>query len=420
MLKYYNCPRCADTVKYDLKDGKLHCPSCRAIYEAKDFEVWNAEEKAPTVSREEIEEERRFPMIRMQIAVCNSCGAELAINDVEASSFCPYCGNASIVMDRVEERLAPDYIIPFKITKEEAEKKIRDHMKYGKYVPEEIKHFEIDRMRGIYIPFWLYDIYYGAEVTRKYKDNNDLLGRVKYDHTLSDCIFHRLTVDASRMFNDRSSQRLEPFDMSGLKPFDPVYLSGFYSDRFDVGQAEADDIATDRAREMFFGLDQKDIYTPIDTPDPDQVRTEILNRSYAFLPVWFLTFRHGDQPYTILVNGQTGKLVSAVGIDRKRATQTFLKWSAIFCLIFGVLGSLLIIGIAYLETKAMKARAPLSVTLKSKEEFSMTMALIIIELGAILIFLIKGLYTYSCLRKSIKVSRSRTNNRLANERQDKT
>ena len=48
------------------------------------------------------------------------------------------------------------------------------------------------------------------------------------------------------------------------------------------------------------------------------------------------------------------------------------------------------------------------------------MALLIIELGAILIFLIKGLYTYSCLRKSIKVSRSRTNNRLANERQDKT
>ena len=348
MVKNYNCPRCGSTARYNLRDGKLHCPSCSAIYESEEFNVWKAKEQESEIPREEVEEERRFPMIRMQIAVCNSCGAELAVNDVEASSFCPYCGNASIVMDRVEERLAPDYIIPFKITQEEAEKKIRDHMKYGKYVPEEIKHFEIDRMRGIYIPFWLYDIYYGAEVTRKYKDNNDLLGRVKYDHTLSDCIFHRLTVDASRMFNDRSSQRLEPFDMSGLKPFDPVYLSGFYSDRFDVGQAEADDIATDRAREMFFGLDQKDIYTPIDTPDPDQVRTEILNRSYAFLPVWFLTFRHGDQPYTILVNGQTGKLVSAVGIDRKRATQTFLKWSAIFCLIFGVLGSLLIRGIAYL------------------------------------------------------------------------
>ena len=36
------------------------------------------------------------------------------------------------------------------------------------------------------------------------------------------------------------------------------------------------------------------------------------------MPVWFFTFRHGDKPYTILVNGQTGKVVGTLPWNTKR------------------------------------------------------------------------------------------------------
>ncbi|MBO4477769.1 MAG: hypothetical protein J5757_05515 [Lachnospiraceae bacterium] len=419
MVKNYNCPRCGSTARYNLRDGKLHCPSCIAIYESEEFNVWKAKEQEPEIPREEVEEERRFPMIRMQIAVCNSCGAELAVNDVEASSFCPYCGNASIVMDRVEERLAPDYIIPFKITQEEAEQKIREHMESGQYVPEEIKNFEIEKIRGIYIPFWLYDVYYGAEESLHYTDSSQNFSTRRHDHKISDCIFHRLTVDASRMFDDVSSQRLEPYDMHGLKKFDPVYLSGFYSDRFDVGQEEADEIALERARVLFYGLDVHHLYTSNKPPKADLERKEVLNRAYAFLPVWFLTFRHNDQPYTILVNGQTGKLVSAVVTDHKKAVKSFVKLAPVCMLLFGIISCLLMEGAWTLGTYLYDGK-PVGNNSNVGSGHAFCMYLIIFEVIAMLFILIKAVYRFRCLRKSVKISRSRSNHRLANERQDRT
>ena len=64
----------------------------------------------------------------MHVLQCSACGAELAMNRVETSSFCPYCGNATVATDRLVDYLKPEYIIPFKVTKEEAEQKIREKL----------------------------------------------------------------------------------------------------------------------------------------------------------------------------------------------------------------------------------------------------------------------------------------------------
>ena len=49
-----------------------------------------------------------------------------------------------------------------------------------------------------------------------------------------------------------------------------------------------------------------------------------MNPRYALLPVWFLTFRTDDEPHTILVNGQTGKMVGAVPYVKWKAVTLFL------------------------------------------------------------------------------------------------
>ena len=35
---------------------------------------------------------------------------------------------------------------------------------------------------------------------------------------------------------------------------------------------------------------------------------QIQKETYAMLPAWFMTFRYKENPYTMLVNGQTGKV----------------------------------------------------------------------------------------------------------------
>ena len=41
--------------------------------------------------------------------------------------------------------------------------------------------------------------------------------------------------------------------------------------------------------------------------------------AYAMAPVWILTTRYQDQPYTFMMNGQTGKTVGSLPIDKKKS-----------------------------------------------------------------------------------------------------
>ena len=283
--------------------------------------------------------QRRHATIQMKILHCNACGAELAVNGVEASSFCAYCGQAAVVMDRVEDYLQPDYIMPFRITKEQAEGIIRSRLAQGAFIPEGIKNFEVEKLRGIYIPFWLFDIYYGDDQYWKYKVKRGKSTVTRYAHRLGDCFFHRMTLDASKNFNDDSSQRLEPFNMNDLREFDAAYLTGFYSDRFDVGTDDLTSLAYDRAKELFDENVRKTLHHQNAKLEYSIPLHRIKKKEYALLPVWFLTFRYENMPYTILVNGQTGKMVGAVPFVKKKAGILFGGLAAIFCILFGIIGA---------------------------------------------------------------------------------
>ena len=51
---------------------------------------------------------------------CPSCGAELICDASTAATSCPYCGNPTVVPGQFSGALKPDYVIPFKLSKEDA------------------------------------------------------------------------------------------------------------------------------------------------------------------------------------------------------------------------------------------------------------------------------------------------------------
>ncbi len=351
MLMNYRCPGCGNTMEFSPSDQKLYCVYCGSSYSVEEMNAIydrtvlnenpeNIQQPQNAENMRQIaEEQRSHASIKMQILHCRSCGAELAVNGVETSSFCVYCGQATVVLDRVEDYLQPEYIIPFRITKEKAEAIIRGRISQGGFIPDEIKNFKTERLRGIYIPFWLYDIYYGDNQYWKYTVRRGKSTSTRYTHRIGDCFFKKMTLDASRNLNDDSSQRLEPYNMHDLQSFDPAYLSGFYSDRFDVGTAETDRLAISRAGELF----NESMKETIKYENPVLVSKypvhSIKKREYALLPAWFLTFRYEDTPYTILVNGQTGKMVGAVPYVKKKAVSLLGVLSVLFCLILATIGA---------------------------------------------------------------------------------
>ena len=58
---------------------------------------------------------------------CPSCGAELICDASTAATSCPYCGNPTVVPGQFAGQLKPDFIIPFKYSKEDAVKALKEH-----------------------------------------------------------------------------------------------------------------------------------------------------------------------------------------------------------------------------------------------------------------------------------------------------
>lgn len=276
----------------------------------------------------------RTAYMKMDVYSCTSCGAKLMINNKESASFCAYCGQPTIIFERVSEEMQPDVMIPFSITKEKAVSLIKEKFMSGRFVPAEIKNFEVDKLRGIYIPFWLCSTNNRCEMNLSATRTERRNGK-EYQKPISiyrdlECAYERITVDASRRLNDSISKRLEPYDMSKLVPFDMGYLSGFYADRYDVPADEAVHIAKQRSEKFI----EKRIFDSCEDVSGlrkknETKKTNITDIEYAMLPAWFITFRYKGIIYTVVVNGQTGKVVGNVPINKTKVGMAFAFFAMI-------------------------------------------------------------------------------------------
>lgn len=332
----YKCANCDASLKFNPTIKLLECDNCCSVFRVEDvtpYEDYSEVEEQTSFETQYFDTLEETEMMDCNVYSCTSCGAELSINGVEASTFCAYCGQPTIVFNRVSKQVKPAYIIPFQFVREQAEGAIREKLSKGFFIPKEIRHFEVERLRGIYIPFWLVDMYY--------HDKQVLKGRVKsgknhvtrYFYREGEVEFKNITADASRQLSDETSQRLEPYDISRKKPFDVGYMSGFYADRYDVPKEEATAVAAIRAGELY---DQEIIKTvrassvKVVNSDPD---FKVHKKEYIMLPAWFMTFRYKDEPYTVLVNGQTGKIIGAVPFHKGKVVSLYLFFALLFTVI---------------------------------------------------------------------------------------
>lgn len=323
----YKCPNCNGALEYDPAEDKMKCAHCGNAYFMWELDEDAVEYHENVSSQSEIEEEKKIDFtkertiydepefIECKVYTCSTCGAELSVSDREVSTYCAYCGQPTIVYNRVDKTQKPKYIIPFKITKDEAETAIRDKLKKGFFIPKAVKKFEAERITGIYIPYFLYDITFYQKKFIKHNKTSDLVG--------ADCNFVNVCQDASKSVVDELSYGLEPYDFMEMKEFDPGYLSGFYADRFDLSSRQLTQTVIRKCKQMFddeLGRRCEGTVADLNNAPPEYA---ITNAEYAFLPVWFMTFEYKDRPYTMMVNGQTGKVVGTVPFQKVKVAMTF-------------------------------------------------------------------------------------------------
>lgn len=264
--------------------------------------------------------------------VCKSCGGEIVGDETTGATSCPFCGNPVVMMGQFSGALKPDYVIPFKLDKKAAKEALKKHYQGKRLLPKVFKDANhIDEIKGIYVPFWLFDadanadIRYKATRTSHWSDSD-------YNYTKTDYYsiwrsgslgFSGVPVDGSSKIENDLMESIEPFDFSQAVDFQTAYLAGYLADKYDVDAEQSIVRANERIKtstEQAFQSTVQGYVTVI--PEYSGVRLFNTNAKYALYPVWILNTSWNGKKYTFAMNGQTGKLVGDLPLDKS----ALMKW----------------------------------------------------------------------------------------------
>ncbi len=310
------CPGCGAPIHFKPKLGIFKCDYCEGEYTAeqlKDMEKINKEEVDTT---------------NYVNYNCPDCGAEIITDENTAATFCVYCGNTSIIKNRLSGEFAPSKIIPFKMEKQKAIEAFKRLRKGRPLTPKTFtSENNIEKIQGVYIPFWLYEVDVDgtieATATRVKSWSSGDTHYTKTDYynvvrtgTMS---YHRVPVDGSTRFANDMMNTIEPFDYSKLIDYNHAYLSGFLAEKYDVNKKDAFKDAETRTlnstkEEMLnsmHGYSSKTIRK-------NKLESKEKNVEYALLPVWMVNVKYNNEYYLFAMNGESGKFIGNIPIDKKK------------------------------------------------------------------------------------------------------
>ena len=129
--------------------------------------------------------------------------------------------------------------------------------------------------------------------------------------------FSDIPVDGSKKMDDDLMESIEPFDLSDGVDFSTAYLAGYLADKYDVGLEESIPRANERIRQSACEALRRTV-TGYDMVTPRDIQLRIANGQYkyALYPVWLLNTTWKGEKFTFAMNGQTGKFVGDLPLDK--------------------------------------------------------------------------------------------------------
>lgn len=330
-MKDFKCPNCGGNIEFNSTSQSMKCPYCDSEFDINDLAAYDEEVSSQSGDNMNWDD---VPVTKwtedettgMSVYGCNSCGGEVVMDDNTGMTSCPYCGNPIVVRGRFAGDLKPDYVIPFKLDKKAAISAFEDHLKGKKLLPRAfVGGNHIEEIKGVYVPFWLFDaqvsadLRYRAVKEKRWSDADyDYVEKRYFTVSRSGNVaFEKVPVDGASKIDDTLMESLEPFDYNDAVPFTTAYLSGFMADRYDVDS----ETTAERANERIKNTTESDFYRTVTgynsvNQEHSAISFDEKSVKYALLPVWLLQTNWEGNNYLFAMNGQTGKFVGDLPMDK--------------------------------------------------------------------------------------------------------
>jgi DNA-directed RNA polymerase subunit RPC12/RpoP len=362
----YPCSSCGAELEFQPGTTELVCPYCRGRTAIAAQPVAEIREIDYAATLGELEGKQET--VDKVVLTCDSCHATVEMAPNVTAQSCPFCGSRAVATGTSQKLIKPKAVAPFVIDDRRARDLFAKWLGGLWFAPGKLKRFaQIDtsatglksengsQLKGMYLPYWTYDAqsvtpytgqrgdnYQTLETYTTYQNGKPVKGtrmvtKVRWT-PVSGTVRDRhddVLVAASASLPAQKLKEIGRWDLSGLKPYDDAYLSGFRAESYVVdlksGFGAAQEQMADRIRDTIcadIGGDHQRIssMSPLYSG---------ITFKHILLPVWVSAYRYNGKVYRFLVNGQTG----AVSGER--------PWSA-WKITFAVLAGLAIIGIIVL------------------------------------------------------------------------
>lgn len=374
----YKCKVCGGELQFNPELGKLCCPYCGSEYDMADYEEHTHDhehdhndhhehEQAKTVDIQPEEEFGEFEGrnakeagyvkatddstdIQEDLVVfsCPHCGAELVTDKDTIATKCVFCQTPMVIEKQTSGKFKPQMVIPFEVSKKQIGDLYEEYIKTKPFYPPEYSRANvIEKIKAIYLPFWLFDM--------KMSGYANAQGERTMTHTIGDWIvtdhfvyavdrqgnqaFRKIPVIASSKTPKNAMDSLEPFDYSKLVAYNPGYLSGFLAQRYDLDEHKTGEISSQRASTTYEEALRSTMsgYQALRITRYDAKPLKE-NATYALLPTYLLFMDYdNDEDKLIAINGQTGKIVGNIPVDPAKRNRYFFTHAVLYLVIVEVL-----------------------------------------------------------------------------------
>ena len=341
----FKCPCCNAPLVFDGNAQKMKCDYCDNSFDVNTLRAYAESEQRDQISEVHWESEGKQNWTedeqhQVRTYLCDACAGQLITDAHTAATFCPYCGNPTILPGRLSNGLKPEGIIPFQTTKEDAKLAFLKLCKGKPLLPKLFTEEQLlEKITGIYVPFWLYDcnskLNGNYKATRIHTWTDSRFTYTKTDHYLlkrqADASFSGIPMDGSSKMEDIFMESIEPYDYGKMVDFDMSFLSGFFADKYDIDSKSGEErirqrvetSMNDRIQGSFVG------YATV-LPSSCQISIDNSKAKYVLMPVWILNTKYKGKTYTFAMNGQTGKMTGRFPICPKRSAAWFAGlWAGI-------------------------------------------------------------------------------------------
>ncbi|MEO0974290.1 MAG: primosomal protein N' (replication factor Y) - superfamily II helicase [Pseudomonadota bacterium] len=266
---------------------------------------------------------------------CPSCAAQFEFDARQHAGECPFCATPIVVSPEAltntpDKVIRPRSLLPFQLDDDAARDAVKRWLGSLWFAPPSLKRFaSVGGLHGVYLPYWTYDartrsqytgergtVYYvnvPVTVTRNGRTVRTTRreARVRWRSVRGTVARHfdDVLVGASKALPRVLTDKLAPWDLDALVPYDERYLSGFRSEVYEVGLDQGFEIA----RGIMNGVIRRDVVRDIggDHQRIHSLHTDHYDTTFKhlLLPVWTASFEYRKRRYRLAVNARSGEVV---------------------------------------------------------------------------------------------------------------